>query len=438
MGFWNVRGLNSPSKQKYVKWFLQHHDIGLFGLLETKAKPSSLNRVRDSLYAGWCVLTNSLWHKGGRVWLLWKPHLYQIQFMEYNAQFIHVKVGELNSGGSFYLTMVYAFNDLQDRKDLWNRLTHFKSLINGPWIVMGDFNTVLSPCERLGGQSTEEEIADFQDCVDCCNLVDISATGSYFTWNNKQEAATRVYSRLDRALVNHEWVNDRADYYAHFHVEGYFYHTPCIIQRQSSTCQRKSSFKYFNMWSGVALFIPTVQKIWEHCIYGTPMFQIVQKLRMLKNPLKALNRDLFSDVENNCMRDWKYLEYIQTQLRSDPTNSDLIATELVALKEYQELQTACNSFLVQKSKAIWLTDGDSNTKMFHSYMKSIHARNKVLQITDVEGHCCNEPDDIQQAFLTFYQQLLGESADLKSVKASVVKKGPICSDEHWQILLSSD
>ncbi|XP_074298892.1 uncharacterized protein LOC141629862 [Silene latifolia] len=394
MGFWNVKGLNSPSKQKYVKWFLQHHDIGLFGLLETKVKLSSLNRVRDSLCAGWCVSTNSQWHKGGRVWLLWKPHLYQIQFMEYNAQFIHVKMGELNSGGSFYLTMV-------------------------------------------GGQSTKEEIADFQDCVDCCNLVDIAATGSYFTWNNKQEAAIRVYSRLDRALVNHEWVNDRADYYAHFHVEGYFDHTPCIIQRQSSTCQRKSSFKYFNMWSGVALFIPTVQKIWEHCIYGTPMFQIVQKLRMLKNPLKALNRDLFGDVENNCMRALKYLEYIQTQLRSDPTNSDLITTELVALKEYQELQTACNSFLVQKSKAVWLTDGDSNTKMFHSYMKSRHARNKVLQITDVEGHCCTEPDDIQQAFLTFYQQLLGESATLKPIKSKfVVKKGPICSDEHWQILLS--
>ncbi|XP_074297012.1 uncharacterized protein LOC141627683 [Silene latifolia] len=373
MGFWNVRGLNSPNKQKYIKWFLQHHDIGLFGLLETKVKPSSLNRVRDSLCNGWCVSTNSQWHKGGRVWLLWKPHLYQIQFLEYNAQFIHVRVGELNSGGSFYLTL-------------------FSVLVKG-W----------------GGQSTEEEIADFQECVDCCNLVDIPATGSYFTWNNKQEAATRVYSRLDRALVNHDWINDRTDYYAHFHVEGYFDHTPCIIQRKVSVCQRKSSFKYFNMWSGVALFIPTVKKVWEHGISGTPMFQIVQKLRMLKNPLKVLNRDLFGDVENNCMRAWKYLEYIQTQLRSDPTNSDLISTELVALKEYQELQTACNSFLVQKSKAVWLTDG---------------------------AFFVIEPFDIQQAFLNFYQQLLGESADLKPFNAAVVKKGSICTDEHWQILLS--
>ncbi|XP_074305236.1 uncharacterized protein LOC141640286 [Silene latifolia] len=253
IGFWNVRGLNNPGKQKYIKWFLHSHHIGLFGLLETKVKPSSLNRIRDSICAGWCVSTNSQWHKGGRVWLLWKPHLYQMHFIEYNAQFIHVKVTELHTGVHFFLTMIYAFNGVQERKSLWTRLGYFKNHISGPWLLCGDFNTVLSPCERLGGQSTEEEIEDFQNCVDNCRLVDMVASGSYFTWNNKQEANTRVYSRLDRALVNHEWTLEKPDFYAHFHVEGTFDHTPCIIQSQGSSYQKKTCFKYFNMWSGVHL-----------------------------------------------------------------------------------------------------------------------------------------------------------------------------------------
>ncbi|XP_074283367.1 uncharacterized protein LOC141607916 [Silene latifolia] len=219
-GFWNIRGLNNPNKQKHIKWFLHHHNIGLFGLLETKVKPSSLNSIRQNICEGWCISTNSQWHKGGRVWLLWKPHMFHIHFLEYNAQFIHVLVDEIGSGQSFHMTMVYAFNGVQERKSLWMKLKHFSTQVNGPWLICGDFNTVIKPCERLGGQSTEEEMNDFQDCLDHCSVVDMPATGSHFTWNNKHDASSRVYSRLDRALVNSEWIVQKPDYFAHFHLEG--------------------------------------------------------------------------------------------------------------------------------------------------------------------------------------------------------------------------
>ncbi|XP_074278146.1 uncharacterized protein LOC141601744 [Silene latifolia] len=50
------------------------------------------------------------------------------------------------------------------------------------------------------------------------------------------------------------------------------------------------------MLSGVDHFLPNVQKIWDKCISGTPMFQVTRKLKLLKSPLKELNRDLFGDV----------------------------------------------------------------------------------------------------------------------------------------------
>ncbi|XP_074306141.1 uncharacterized protein LOC141641375 [Silene latifolia] len=231
MGFWNVRGLNNPAKQKHIKWFLHHHQVGLFGFLETKVKPFSLNKISSNICNGWCLSTNSSYHKGGRVWLLWKPNLFDLQFIEYNAQFIHVLVHELATGSQFYLTMVYAFNGVYERKALWSRLQDMSGHIHSPWLICGDFNTVLAPSERLGGSTTEEEMEDFQNCLDICHMVDMPATGSLFTWNNKQEAATRVFSRLDRALVNHEWIDQKKEFYAHFHAEGCFDHTPCIIQR---------------------------------------------------------------------------------------------------------------------------------------------------------------------------------------------------------------
>ncbi|XP_074300379.1 uncharacterized protein LOC141631637 [Silene latifolia] len=185
IGVWNIRGLNSPAKQKHIKWFLHQHRVGLFGLLETKVKPSSLNRIRSNVYDGWCISTNTQWHKGRRIWVLWQPGMYQIHFIEYNAQFIHMLVDEIGTGLSFYCTVIYAFNGVVERKPLWDKLRQFSTQIQGPWLVCGDFNTVLKPVERLGGNSTKGEMTDFQDCVDYCDIQDSPATGSFFTWNNK-------------------------------------------------------------------------------------------------------------------------------------------------------------------------------------------------------------------------------------------------------------
>ncbi|XP_074315526.1 uncharacterized protein LOC141651724 [Silene latifolia] len=328
-------------------------------------------------------------------------------------------VHELATGEQFYLTMVYAFNGLSERKPLWIRLQDISGQIHSPWIICGDFNTVLAPSERLGGSTTEEEMEDFQNCLDVCHMVDMPATGSLFTWNNKQEAATRVFSRLDRALVNHEWSDQKKEFYAHFHPEGCFDHTPCIIQRLSAMGQRKGSFKYFNMWSTTEHFLPCVTQAWGHRITGTPMFKFVRKLKLLKQPLKQLNRELFADVENNTMRAWKHLESIQSQIRSDPTNPDLIGIEIKAAKEYQELQKACDSFLLQKSKATWIHEGDNNSKVFHSYMKSRQDHrdwlNKPVTNDEIKealfqtpNHKAPGPDGYSSAFFKDAWSVVGE------------------------------
>ncbi|XP_074299197.1 uncharacterized protein LOC141630250 [Silene latifolia] len=252
----------------------------------------------------------------------------------------------------------------------------------------------------------------------------MAATGSYFTWNNKQEAHTRVYSRLDRALVNHTLLLLRPDYYAYFHVEGYFDHTPCLIQRTSNTMQKKRCFKYFNMWSGVEQFIPCIKHVWGVRIHGTPMYQFVKKLKMLKQPLRIINKELFADVENNAMRAWQHLEFVQKQLRSDPTNPELVRIEIAAAKEFQELQKASERFLLQKSKAIWLTEGDTNSRISHSYMKGRQEKNKVLRIADEQGVWHSKQDHIQQAFLAFYKALLGETKDLRPINTQVVQRVP--------------
>ncbi|XP_074298553.1 uncharacterized protein LOC141629451 [Silene latifolia] len=67
-------------------------------------------------------------------------------------------------------------------------------------------------------------------------------------------------------------------------------------------------------------------------------------------------------------------------------------------------------------------------------MKSRQARNKVLRIASVQGQWLTEPGQIQSAFLSFYQQLLGETQPRKAVNTTIVKRGPVCNQEHWDWL----
>ncbi|XP_074299336.1 uncharacterized protein LOC141630408 [Silene latifolia] len=118
-------------------------EMGLFGLLETKIKNKAFQKASNS-FSTWCITTNSGYHSGGRIWIIWKPSCFRVNVIEYNAQYVHMKVDSLVDRRSFWLTMVYAFNGQHEREPLWDSLRNNSNLVNGPWAIAGDFNCVLN------------------------------------------------------------------------------------------------------------------------------------------------------------------------------------------------------------------------------------------------------------------------------------------------------
>ncbi|XP_074314484.1 uncharacterized protein LOC141649700 [Silene latifolia] len=246
---------------------------------ETKVKSVNMNKVISVMFRDWSITINNAYHKGGRVWVLWKPQVVDIIFLEYDAQYIHMMVTDKLNNNQFAHTLVYAFNGVAQRESLWANLSRIASSITGPWAIGGDFNYVLQAQKRLGGNVTVAESEPFQNCLDVYGMIDIQATGAYYTWSNKQPPETRVYSRLDRFLVYQDWMRKLPDYFAHFPPERMFDHNPCL--------------------SSAPGFLDCVQKVWAQRVEGTKMYEVVSKLKALKPELKRINRDHFSDIENN-------------------------------------------------------------------------------------------------------------------------------------------
>ncbi|XP_074305100.1 uncharacterized protein LOC141640037 [Silene latifolia] len=282
----------------------------------------------------------------------------------------------------------------------------------------------------------EAESEPFSDCHHECGLMDIPAIGAFYTWNNKQPPDTRVYSRLDTLLVNHDWLVTFPEFMATFLPEGHFDYSPCLVSKGARVGIQNRPFKYFNMWSAATGFKECVSKVWQQWVYGTKMYRVVRKLKLLKPELKKINKDHFSDIENSADIAQINLKQIQEQLINNPGDKDLMLREYEAHQRSTTLCAAKMEFLRQKAKAHWLKDGDSNTAYFHGVIKARRNKNFICQIQDQWDKNHSDPQGIQNTFLGYYQMLLGSNAPTIRVNKTIVRQGKICSDEHSDILLA--
>ncbi|KAL9224923.1 hypothetical protein vseg_000903 [Gypsophila vaccaria] len=190
------------------------------------------------------------------------------------------------------------------------------------------------------------------------------------------------------------------------------------------------------MWGSSEKFSPLIRRTWDNNTPGTKQFKLVRNLKSLKLGLKELNKDNFSDIEQSTFAMEKRVTQIQEAIGQDPQQTTLIEEEYQFLQELKELRTARDTFLAQKHKGLWLKGGDSNTAYFHGQIRHRHFGNKVYLIEDMKGKICDRPEDIQNAFLEFYQHLLGSTQSTKKVHYKIMDNGPKCTPDMADILMA--
>ncbi|PON75644.1 Endonuclease/exonuclease/phosphatase [Trema orientale] len=115
----------------------------------------------------------------------------------------HVSASFEFHGDLFFASFVYASCNYIARRDLWDSLSSLH--VDGPWLVIGDFNSVMGAHETTGilkRQSCEE----FRAGVTLCNLTDLDSQGPMYTWRGMRRGKL-IMSRLDRAFCNEDLID---------------------------------------------------------------------------------------------------------------------------------------------------------------------------------------------------------------------------------------
>lgn len=69
---WNVRGMNTSSRQREVAKSIAGRNASICILVETKIKIHKKEKVLRRTFGGWNCFDNYEWHEKGRIWVLYK------------------------------------------------------------------------------------------------------------------------------------------------------------------------------------------------------------------------------------------------------------------------------------------------------------------------------------------------------------------------------
>lgn len=73
--------------------------------------------------------------------------------MSSNAQVIHFNVTSKVTSKTFSCSFAYGLHSVVVPRDLWSSLLSWGFNHMVPWMVLGDFNSILSTDDRRGGNS---------------------------------------------------------------------------------------------------------------------------------------------------------------------------------------------------------------------------------------------------------------------------------------------
>ena len=199
VGGWNTRGLNGFQKKNPVQQWTTKNNLDIIGILETKLQASNLPHIGTLLnMPHWHFLSNSQGSNTCRIIVGWNPFKVHVTMVSYLHQWLTVEVSSVACASRLRITFVYALNSPTDRRPLWNYLeAEAQACTSTPWLVMGDFNAIMVPHDRMGGDvAWPEHRNEFPNCIHNASLIQVPYDGMRFTWHNGRQGDGTIRRNL--------------------------------------------------------------------------------------------------------------------------------------------------------------------------------------------------------------------------------------------------
>ncbi|XP_071906129.1 uncharacterized protein [Coffea arabica] len=251
----------------------------------------------------------------------------------------------------FIVSFVHAKCTAAERRRLWPTLLRDKPC-HEPWYIVTDFNLILSPNEKNGGQlfqpSQGLELSQFMGEVGV----------------------------LDAGLDN-----------------------------------KSRTFIFLNVWTSKDSLLDVVKIAWQDDVSGSPFYRIWAKLKRVSHAIQQWNKETFEDVFLNVKTAEAAVARAELQIEVDSSEENFVELKRVQA-ELRRVLTVEEQFWKQKARVKWLQHGDNNSRFFHSVVKQRRYRAAIHIIRDSQGTWITDDGTIGMEDVKFFDDLL--SAEFSS------------------------
>ena len=256
---WNCRRALNPHFHMVLTNLINTHSPSIVIVTKTKVGGERAKEITNRLPFDRALNADTIGYSGG-IWVLWNLDEVEVTQLAKTKQEIHVEVKARSSNLSWVLSSIYASPILEERKLLWKNLSTIALLHRLPWLMMRDFNELLSCNDKLGGNPLNpRRVQMFKECLDSCGIVDLGFHGPKFTWVYKREVGHFIQERLDRGFANIDWRDLYFEAIVHHLAYTHSNHCPVLLNLDTPPpFQTSLDLSAFNL---LGCLIPCFQRL---------------------------------------------------------------------------------------------------------------------------------------------------------------------------------
>ncbi|GKV09037.1 hypothetical protein SLEP1_g20594 [Rubroshorea leprosula] len=396
---WNSRGVKNGPFRRECKELIKMQRPDIICFLETKADSSTtaLNFMRRFGFDR----DHQVFSQGmaGGIWLFWRSSTVCLDVLHSSSQLIHCIVSQQQV--TCLLTFVYVQPHVTQKDIFWCQLREIASQITENWIVMGDFNDILSideasPCAIRSFAHTQR----FRDRVSSCGLHSTDSLGCKFTWVRKQHGRVLLRERLDRALFNLLALESFADAKVINLPRICSDHHPVLLCLDSPPllCKASKPLRFEAAWLTHDDFGQVFTNAWV--AHGS---SIVNAINSVQKKCLQWNKEVFGDLFRRKRHLKGRLAGIQNSIHY-PSSRFLQNLEYELLIEYHRVLHSEELFWCQKSRVEWIASGDRNTSFYHATTVIQRSRNRI-SVLKIDESWVQDPSILQQHIRDFFVEV---------------------------------